>query len=200
MIRKTLPAVFLIASAVFIAPASGDGFEPGLGFVFVVPNNEHNSGIGAQVNGDLIANDKFTFRGIIGGYQAGTKSDGQLPPGDYRQIFFEANGLATFPSNNLRPYIGGGLGYYVSDVVQSDSFKAQLEEEGRFRTDEFDNIFGFNIRGGFLFHASPKVWTGLDAKFTTLNPTLTTKTDDGTRTSKPGLGTLSLTLFINWRI
>ena len=106
-----------------------------------------------DLNGHFVDQKRLTVKG------SSTEIDAR---GDYAFYSATINLILRSPEGRLRPYMGGGAGYFYSEL-KGASFSPQFLGVAPTLPNTNDEVFGWQLLGGVEFEASPKL--GLFAEY-----------------------------------
>lgn len=197
--RYLILAISISLTVLFLPQLSAtQSFEAGGSIAIVTANDNLKGGVGFGVHLDYVMPKLVLFRTSVGWYGTDTKVD-MLSEGDYSLLWIEESILIRGRGPVVRPYGGGGVGYYQTDHELSSNAQNALLRLGLRGKEEIDNVFGIHVRGGVNVVVSPRVCLNVDGKYAFIKPKVkATVTDLSTYQSAINEGKIDLgALFFN---
>ena len=193
-------SLFMFTSVVF-----AQKFESGVNFIYANANQEIMGGMGGEVFVNILTPGIVLFKTSVSYYGAENKIR-TLSEGNYNLLSLEETMIIRAKTETIRPFFGGGIGYYSISHDLSQRLKNTLLLFGLRLEEDIKDKMGFHLTGGFEIEASPNISINAGIKYLFLKPTVDiTVTDLFTfysiaLTENIDLSTIFLLLGINIRI
>lgn len=137
------------------------GAEVGIG----TDNDNVDDGIALQGYMDVDASPSLILRGSLVYFEGDTEVD-ILSQGLYSMFGIEGSALYKIPAQNIYPYIGAGLGYYVPDNdLDRDTEFFLRDVLGVVGEDDLESGVGYHVLAGFSFPIAQGLAFGVNVKY-----------------------------------
>ncbi len=134
-------------------------------------NDNIESGIGINLYLDYPLNNLSKLRTSLGGYKTDSKKE-ILPEGTFTLIWINESFLIHKNFNVFDPFLGVGIGYYITDYVPSseNSFLIGLLVPDIIVHQEVENDIAMHIMGGFDIKVMSHIALNVEMKYIFLKP------------------------------
>ncbi len=102
----------------------------------------------------------------------------RMSKGSFSCLAVEESILLSFTSPVVRPYFGGGAGYYILNHDIDKTLESILNALGLYVQEDLSNVFGGHIRGGLAVHVGSHVALAFDARYMFIRPALDVRVAD----------------------
>ena len=182
---KILMVLFLLMM-VCVSDGFVQDYEVGFSPFYAFGTDNLKPGIGGKFFFNFMKKKPLVFSLDAGAYNTTTNSihAGELSKfdDDYMLKWFEIS-LQFSPQKGFRDnrrisYVGGGIGYYLSNYRFGEDIKQYFDDNNILGSANITNEFGFHLKAGVNFWLSEKSYINIEAKNYILEPTIEFKFTD----------------------
>lgn len=156
---------FLACTVIFFATLTfAGGYRPGGEIGLGKANDDVDDGLSLKGYLKFDTLGDFTLRYGIS-YFAGDTTVDILSDGEVKMFGIEAVALYKTEAEKAKPYIGGGIGYYIPKSELSDDMETTLAMLNVRGEDDLDSGVGFFLMSGVTVPLSETVSLGASAKY-----------------------------------
>ncbi len=170
---KTVLSVVIISSVISInalAISAHIGGNAGVG----TANKHVDTGLALHGYLEVDATPNAAIRGTMMYYGGDTKVD-VLSEGDFQMLGPELSLILKFPYQQIVPYIGAGVGIYITENDLSSRVNRWANQLGVRVKEDINTDVGFHAVGGISVNLTPNIALDFNAKYLYLKPDVKAK-------------------------